>query len=317
MAEQPGAATLIIGQPVRAGREEDYLEWEKRISGAAARFPGFLGSEVKPPNDLQPDWVVAYTFDSVPHVQNWLNSPARQGLLDQAADLFAGPGTKQVLSQGTQISDPLVTVVISHRVADDRVAEFLAWHAAMTRAEARFPGFRGSEVFRPIEGVQEDWTTVYRFDTAEHLDAWLTSADRRDLLDAGHFGEFTLRTIDGSFGNWFTVDGQRAAPPSDFKTAIAVWFGLYPTVVSLTLLAAPLHLPFWLGMLIGNLCSSFVMSYLTMPHYGTRLLRWWLTPSRAARQPATDLAGIALVLAVNAIWALIFWWLTVRVGLHP
>lgn len=317
VVEQPGAAMLIIGQPVRAGREADYLVWEQTISAAAARFPGYRGSEVKPPNDVQPDWVVVYTFDTVPHVQNWLNSATRQRLLDQAADLFAGPGTKQVLSQGTQISDPLVTVVISHRVADDRVPAFLAWRKSMCEAEARFPGFRGSEVFRPIKGVQDDWTTIYRFDTAEHLDAWLTSADRHNLLAAGQFGEFTLHTIDQSFGNWFSFTGPDTAPPSNFKTSIAVWFGLYPTVVLLTLLAAPLHLPFWLGMLIGNLVSSLAMSYLTMPYYGTRLLRWWLQPAPSARQPATDIGGLALVLAVNAIWAVIFYWLTTRAGVQP
>lgn len=304
---------LILGQRVRPGREDEYLAWEKKIVEAASHYPGYRGAEVKPPNDIQPDWVIVYNFDSVTQVQNWLNSSTRQRLLDEAAGLFDGPGTRQVIAQNNEITDPLVTVVVTNRVRDDQVEDFLAWRSTMARAESRYPGFRGSEVFRPIKGVQEEWTTIYRFDTAEHLDAWLTSQDRRDLLARGGFGEFGIRTIDQSFGNWFAFGGS-AAVPSNFKTSIAVWFGLYPTVVLLTMLTAPLHLPFWLGMLVGNLVSSFVMSYLTMPFYGNRILRGWLRPAPTAPQPATNLKGIALVLAINGVWAMIFYLLTVRFG---
>lgn len=310
-----GAALLIIGQRVRPGREDDYRAWETKILAAASRYPGFLGAEVKEPNEIQPDWVAVYTFDSVPHVQNWLNSATRQTLLGEGAELFDGPGTRQVLSQGTEISDPLVTVVVTNRIGPGQEEAFLDWRAKMAAAESRVPGFRGSEVFRPIEGVQDEWTTIYRFDTAEHLRGWLTSPARQELLSQANFGDYTLRTIDQSFGNWFAFPGSAAAAPSNFKTSIAVWLGLYPTVVLLTLITAPLHLPFWLAMLVGNLLSSFVMSYLTMPYYGTRLLRWWLNPSASARQPGTDLKGIALVLAVNGLWAVTFYLLTVKTGL--
>ena len=306
---------LILGQRVRTGREDDYRAWEKKILAAASRYPGYRDAEVKPPNDIQPDWVIVYRFDSVPHVQNWLNSATRQKLLDEASDIFDGPGTRQVIAENNQISDPLVTVVVTNRVRDDRVDTFLTWRAKMAAAESQFPGFRGSEVFRPIKGVQDEWTTIYRFDTAEHLDAWLNSRQRRELLAHAQFGDYKLRTIDQSFGNWFAFDGPAAKPPSNFKTSIAVWLGLYPTVVLLTMLTAPLHLPFWLGMLLGNLVSSFVMSYLTMPYYGNRILRWWLQPSPLARQPATNIAGAVLVMGINALWAVTFYLMTVKTGM--
>lgn len=309
-----GAAMLIIGRRIRQGCDDAFIAWEKDAADAAARFPGYRGVDIKRPNAVQPDWVIAYKFDSVPHVRNWLNSPTRQELLARATDLFDGPGTQQVLSQDTEIPDPLVTVMVTHRVAAGQVPAFLEWRQKMTEAESTYPGFRGSEVFRPIEGVQDEWTTVYRFDSAEHLNAWLTSPDRARLLAEGGFDDFTLRTIDQSFGSWFAFDGPATAPPSNFKTSIAVWFGLYPTVVLLTMLTAPLGLPFWLAMLAGNLLSSFVMSYLTMPYYGSRLLRWWLNPAPSARQPATNIKGIAVVLAINAAWAVVFYLLTVKFG---
>ena len=313
-APDSGAAMLIIGRRIRDGREEDYLAWEQKITAAAARYPGYRGAEVKPPSDIQPDWVVVYRFDSVPNLRNWLNSSTRQSLLDEAVALFDGPATQQVISQGTEICDPLVTVVVTHRVEPDRVDAFLAWRREMEQAESNYPGFRGSEVFRPIEGVQDEWTTVYRFDTAEHLDAWLTSDDRRRMLAEGGFGDFRMRTIDQSFGNWFTFAGSAGVPPSDFKTSIAVWLGLYPTVVFLTLLTAPLHMPFWLAMLVGNLLSSFVMSFLTMPYYTNPILRWWLTAPPAPGRRGGTVKGVLLVLAINGLWAVVFYLLTVKAG---
>ncbi len=305
---------LIIGRRIHEGRRDDYLAWEHKITSAAARFPGYRSAEVKPPAGIQPDWVIVYKFDSALHLRNWLDSAVRQNLLDEAVDLFDGPATQQVISQGSEITDPLVTAVVTNRIAKDQVDAFLAWRQKMAKAESAFPGFRGSEVFRPIAGVQEEWTTVYRFDTAEHLDAWLTSPQRHALLDEAQFGDYQLRKIDQSFGNWFAFDGPNAQPPSDFKTSIAVWLGLYPTVVLLTLLTTPLHLPFWLAMLVGNLLSSFVMSFVTMPYYANPILRWWLTSPPSPRPSRTDIKGIALVLGINGLWAIIFFLLTVKAG---
>ena len=62
------------------------------------------------------------------------------------------------------------------------------------------------------------------------------------LAEGEKFADFQLRTVDNSFGSWFAFDEQRAKrrrhrPMS--KTSIAVWVGLYPTVVILTLAAVP------------------------------------------------------------------------------
>ncbi|MBO0681344.1 antibiotic biosynthesis monooxygenase [Mycolicibacterium sp. S2-37] len=308
-----GAATLIIGQRVHAGREDDYRRWQRQVNAAAERFPGFEGSDVTPPTGVQEDWLSVLQFGSLNQLQDWLNSAIRLDLIDKGRPLFDGPGTVQVLARDRQEPDTLVTVVVTHRVADDKVEDFLAWQKRVDEAESAFPGFRGSEVFRPIEGIQEEWIISYRFDTAEHLDAWLTSGRRRELLsEADHFGEFTLRTIDHSFGSWFSFGDKDESPPSDFRTSIAVWVGLYPTVVLLSLLTRPLGMPLWLGLLVGNLLSSFAMTYLTMPYYVHPLLGWWLKPRAGQRETAVAARGFLLVFAVTAFWAVVFYLVTVH-----
>jgi antibiotic biosynthesis monooxygenase (ABM) superfamily enzyme len=307
------AATVIIGQKVRAGFEQAFEAWQQDMNTEASKYPGFIGAEINPPTAVQPDWVVVYRFNSVAHVQAWINSATRQERMTAGTRFFDGPGTQQVIGGGARASDPLVTVAVSHRVTPEHVADFLAWQERLRLAESKFPGFRGTELFRPVAGVQDEWTALYRYENAADLDTWLSSEERRVLLAEGEqFSDFHSRTIDNSFGSWFAFDehGHPAPPPSDFKTSVAVWVGLYPTVVLLTLAVSPLHMPLWLGMLIGNLLSSFAVSYLAMPYYVNPLLKHWLRPPPDVPIAKTNARGAAIVVASLTVCAVIFYLIT-------
>jgi hypothetical protein len=159
---------------------------------------------------------------------------------------------------------------------------------------------------------------MYRYATAEDLHEWLTSDEREKLLDEGEkFSDFQMRTVDNSFGSWFAFDekGNVAPPPSETKTSIAVWVGLYPTVVILTLLLSPLKMPIWLGMLVGNLLSSFAISFLVMPYYVNPLLKRWLRPPPNVPKARTNWRGIGTVVALNLFWVIVFYLVT-RVFWH-
>lgn len=319
MPSPDNAATVIIGLKVKAGAEEDFAAWQHDVNKSASHYPGFLGAEVTAPTELQPDWVVVYRFDSVANVQAWINSATRQDRLAAGREYLDGPPTQQVVGGAAKPTDQLVTVVISHRVGPNHVEEFLAWQDRLRLAEMAFSGFRGSELFRPIEGVQDEWTALYRYDSAADLDIWLASDARRDLLAEGkRFHDYSLRTVDNSFGSWFAFDdsshpdGHQAPPPSDTKTSVAVWVGLYPTVVILTLALSPLKMPLWLGMLVGNLLSSFLMSFFTMPYYVNPLLKHWLRPPPDVAVTTTNWRGVGTVVAVMAFWTVAIYLVTTQ-----
>ncbi|MDT5079085.1 MAG: uncharacterized protein QOJ80_3722, partial [Mycobacterium sp.] len=78
-------------------------------------------------------------------------------------------------------------------------------------------------------------------------------------------------------------------------------------VVLLTLMVSPLHMPLWLGMLIGNLMSSFAVSYLAMPYYVNPLLKRWLRPPPEVPKARTNLQGIAIVIGLNLFWVAVFY----------
>jgi uncharacterized protein len=307
------AGTVIIGQRVRRGTEKEFLTWQHGLNDAASSYPGFLGAEVTAPTDDQSEWVVIYRFDSAANLRAWLNSAARLDRLAIGEQYLDGPATQQIVGGTPTPADQLVTVVVTHRVHPEDVDAFLTWQERLRLAESKFRGYRGAELFRPIEGVQVEWTAMYRYDTAADLEAWLTSDERKQLLVEGKkFHSFKLRTVDNSFGSWFAFDdeGTEAPPPSDTKTSVAVWVGLYPTVMLLTLALSPLKMPIWIGLLVGTLLSSFAISFVTMPYYVNPLLKHWLRPPADEPASRTNLRALAIVTVAMAFWVVTFYLVT-------
>jgi antibiotic biosynthesis monooxygenase (ABM) superfamily enzyme len=309
------AVTVIIGQRVRRGTENEYLSWQHGLNEAASSYPGFIGAEVTAPSAGQSEWVVIYRFDSAANLRAWLNSSTRLERLADGRQYLDGPAAQQFVGGAPTPVDQLVTVVVTHRVRPEDVEEFLTWQERLRLAESEFRGYRGAELFRPVEGVQDEWTAMYRYDTAADLQAWLISDERKRLLDEGKkFDDFKLRTVDNSFGSWFAFDdkGNEVPPPSETKTSIAVWVGLYPTVTLLTLALSPLKLPIWIGLLVGTLLSSFTISFVTMPYYVNPLLKHWLRPPTDQPELRTNLRGIAIVVAAMLLQAVIFYLVTTK-----
>ncbi|MDQ1553662.1 MAG: uncharacterized protein QOK46_740 [Microbacteriaceae bacterium] len=304
------AVTVIIGQSVRRESEQQFLAWQHDLNEAASRYPGFVAAEVAAPTEAQPDWVVIYRFDAIANLRAWLNSSTRQERLATGTQYFDGPPTQQIVGGAAKPADQLVTVVATHRVAAHDVDEFLAWQEELRLAESTFGGYRGTELFRPVEGVQDEWTAMYRYDNVADLEAWLSSDERKRLLEEGNkFQDFKLRTVDNSFGSWFAFDdkGNRVPPPSDIKTSFAVWVGIYPTAMMIMIALSPLHLPVWLGILMGNLCSSFILTFVSMPFYANRLLKRFLWPPADEPASRTNLRGAAIVAASLLFWAVLFY----------
>jgi antibiotic biosynthesis monooxygenase (ABM) superfamily enzyme len=304
------AVAAIFGQPVHRGIEDEFLAWQHQVNKAASGYPGFVGAEIAAPNKAHADWVVIYRFDSIANLHAWLDSSTRQEQLAIGRQYFDGPPTQQIVGGTSSATDQLVTVVVTHRVEADDVEEFLAWQERLRLAESKLAGYRGAELFRPVEDTQDEWTAMYRYENVADLEVWLTSDERKQLLEEGKkFQDFRMRTVDNSFGSWFAFDdkGNQVAPPSDIKTSFAVWVGIYPTAMMIMIALSPLKLPVWLGILMGNLCSSFILTFVTMPFYANRLLRRFLWPPDDERESRTNLRGVAIVVASLLFWAVIFY----------
>lgn len=296
-------ATVVVIHLLRPGREREFRRWQDEVSSAAATFPGYLGTEVAPPVPGGREWSVVYRFADVDRLRAWLDSRRRRALVERAAAMFDAPPTQSVLLEDAARA---VTVVVRHPPAPGRESEFLAWQQRITEAEKQFPGFRGSEWHPPIPGVQDDWTILVTFGSQADLDRWLDSSERATLLAEGHgFADFTVTPLPSPYGSWFGPAPGATAVPS-WKTALAVLVGLYPLVVVLTITIDELwpSAPLWASLLIGNIASVCLLTWVVMPVV-TRALRFWLEPADGADR-RIDALGLVLAVAFLAAAAVVF-----------
>jgi antibiotic biosynthesis monooxygenase (ABM) superfamily enzyme len=306
--------TLVTQTQVLPGHDAEFAAWQREMSAAVAAIPGFLDATVRepaPPTQL--DWVVIQRFRSRDAAQAWLQSPERQRLLAAIEPILVGRDDIHLFTGAPgRPPDTMVSAVISTSVASGREAEFRAWQKRIAAAEAAFPGFQGAKLEPPIPGVQDDWATVVRFDSDEHLKAWLESPQRRRLIEeARDFGaESRVRTVRGGFEGWFTVGGgPGAAPPPAWKQNLVVLLVLYPVVF---LLGAWIEIPYlmkqgvprWISLFLANIVSVILMGYLIMP-WVSRRLDWWLSP-RVGAPRWTTAAGVALIVGLLVISFVIF-----------
>ncbi|MDX2378733.1 MAG: antibiotic biosynthesis monooxygenase, partial [Acidimicrobiia bacterium] len=77
------------------------------------------------------------------------------------------------------------TVVVSRRARPGCEQELERWLIRLVGLAAEAPGYVGAEVQGPTDDGPDDWTVVYRYETAAHLDAWLTSPERTILVAEG------------------------------------------------------------------------------------------------------------------------------------
>jgi len=73
------------------------------------------------------------------------------------------------------------TAIASHRVRPDKIAEYVEAQTAITDAARRFDGFVGTEVLRPVAGLQEEWVAIFRIESNQAMKRWLASPERSKL----------------------------------------------------------------------------------------------------------------------------------------
>ncbi len=286
---EPGAAgarmtpTVVVARRVRDGSEAAFETWAGRLLDAAGRAEGYLAAELERPGAAHPDeWVVVYRFADAGRLEAWLRSPARTELLAEGAALIDGVPREQIVALPAE--SPGITAVATVRIRPGHEAAFAALHAELTDRLASAEGFRRSELYEPVPGVQEDTVIVFTFEDRARLDAWLGSAERAEVLErmAPHVeGERTVNVI-GGFAGWFDAgpagrDGSGAPPVRRWKQATTVLLALFPTTLGVTAIrqtVAP-DLAMVPAVFVGNVVGVAILTWVLMPPL-TRALDPWL-----------------------------------------
>jgi len=154
---------------------------------------------------------------------------------------------------------------------------------AMIAAATALPGHQGVTVTRPAPPVQPGFRIIYRFDSGEHLAAWLGSEAYRRLAaeaDRHTLGAPESQDLVG-LEAWFTLPGAMR-PPRRWRLTVVTWIGIFPLSWAAAWAFGRLLPPGTPGGVRAALIAAAIvpaMTYAVAP-WLTRLFRAWLYPER-------------------------------------
>jgi antibiotic biosynthesis monooxygenase (ABM) superfamily enzyme len=185
---------------------------------------------------------------------------------------------------------------------------YRAWAARIQQAQSQYPGYRGMYLQPPAFNGGH-WTTLLRFDTTEHLEAWLAAPERAKLLQESKafIENEELMRLATSFPGWVPINPVTGKGPPDWKTALLILLGLYPIVVIELRFLNPIlrGLDSSFATFIGNAISVAGTTFITMPLF-VRAFGWWLFVDENSSKRTTP-AGLAILVGLFAAEVAFFW----------
>ncbi|MFZ5441160.1 MAG: antibiotic biosynthesis monooxygenase [Myxococcota bacterium] len=174
-----------------------------------------------------------------------------------------------------------VTVVVTRRVRAGREQAYEAWLERLLAGASALPGYLGTTVHRP-PAAQREYTSVFRFDTVEHLRAFEQSElRRRALLEVTGLVEAdAVWSRLSGLEFWFTPPPGTVVPqPSRFRMALVMIAVVYGLVLSLGALVGVVlaGVPAPLRLLVTITIEVSLMTWVLMPRL-TRLLAPFIYP---------------------------------------
>ncbi len=311
MAKSPpqlNAAILLVKFHLRPGAEDEFTAGQAKALTRAAGTDGFLSSEITPAGAKGAEWTVTLRFRNAKALDAWRNSKTWSDLIAEAQGFLANKTSIETEVKEATPDGGVVEVIVT-RVKPGKEAAYRGWETRIQQAQSKFPGYLGSYVQPPIAG-ELGWTTLMRFDSADHLDTWLKSKERaallhesQPLIDYAH-----LQRVDTSFPGWFPTDPATGKGPPNWKAAMLVLLGLFPVVMLEARFLSP-HTS-WMNpspaMFVGNFLSVSATTWLTMPVF-IKFFGWWLFPKVSGSSLRTDFAGTLVIFALYAAEVAALW----------
>lgn len=184
------------------------------------------------------------------------------------------------MSEGNAIEP--VTVVVRRRVKKGHEADYERWLARVIRDASGLPGYMGADVIRPGPSNPREYTSIFRFDSVEHLTDFEESELRRKALaEVGAYVEAdAVWQKHTGLEVWFTAPpGAMVPKPSRFRMTLLLMVVLYGLGIPLAELFGYLltDVPIYLRLLVTVPFQVALMTYAVMPAL-TRWLARWIYP---------------------------------------
>lgn len=182
-----------------------------------------------------------------------------------------------------------LTVCCQHRIIPGKETVFQAWLQDIIRLQQEnFEGFRGVELIRPTNASQEEYLSIFRYDTYENLQLWMESDERLKILERSvDFDQEPPRLTYHSLEYWFQADNgqQQQQQPSEHKMAVIIFFVIWIQVhfIAINIGKIP-DIPPLVAEAGGVAIITILTSYIFLPIITKYLLHWWLFPKRKQKQ---------------------------------
>lgn len=311
MPERSERTCLLTEVRIRPNSKKAFADWQSKLNTDIAAFPGFLSLEfLAAANDS--NWMINQRFVNETSTLSWKESDQRKKLLNELKPFLIDNGNafKEDLSDGIGQRGGVTEVFVTS-VSPQNVESFRKWMAKIHQVEATFPGFRGCYVQSPSRGQSNNWITLLQFDTVDNLERWLSSSERKKVLEDSQPVVESLEShrVISPYAGWFASVSQGGQAPAAWKQAMIVLLVLFPIVM----LEMKFLNPFLVGMnkslatFIGNAISVGLVTWPLTP-ITIRYLKWWLVPP-ANKQQEYTLYGTIIVCALFLVEIVALWWL--------
>lgn len=297
-------ACRVMHVRIQPDQKEAFAKWQCNFHTAIASYTGFISLEINVATQINDsEWNLKQCFENEKGLKAWCESASKKELLKTLRSLLKLNDPKAfseepVLDQVSGVTEVFVTKVNR----EERVA-YREWIGKIHQAEIRFPGFQRVYVQSPCSEKSEIWITLLEFDTVEHLDQWLESKERKEILEKARYLVESIEShrFTSSFAGWFS---QLTLSPPVWKQTMLVLLVLFPIVMLEFKLLLPWTsaLNLSVGTFIGNAISVTLVSWPTMP-IAIYFLKWWLNPNVTSLQ---GMMGTGIVLFLYLIEIIIF-----------
>jgi len=181
-----------------------------------------------------------------------------------------------------------ISVIVDRKVCPGKKAAFERLLDEIILTSSRFTGYLDTQVVKPKREEDHCYRVLFRFDSQEHLDTFLNSKERLDLveqIDALIEKPTTLQVITG-LETWFALPGHKSmTPPPRHKMALVTWIAITPLLIAFNYLFGPymMQLPLVPRFLVTTPWIVIIMTYFWMP-FMTKLFKGFLYPETSTRK---------------------------------
>lgn len=288
-----------------------HLEWLTRVMMLGVESAGVLSAEIIPPfSSGATGWVLVQRFSTQEQCQAWQHSDIHRMLMDEMTPYI---NSKEVLlsqsTDSTYANTACVSVAVVTRVKTGQEKAYLAYEKQYQAAQALKPGYRGVYVQPPTHGTAGIWTTLIRFDSPQAMDQWLASEERKKLVAASSdlVASTDFHNVTTSYPGWFPSKGAAREGPPNWKTALLILLGLYPSVMLVIIYFLPLMqgYPAAVNNFIGNILTVAFTTWISMPLF-IYLFNSWLFPDESTPKWINPVS-VLIILVCFALEIAFFW----------